>query len=53
MLEYQGVELDKEGEVDGGDEDLQEDAIDEVPEEGRGKKQEPKIISLALIMGGM
>ena len=31
------VELDKEGGVDGGDEDLQEDAIDEVPEEGRGK----------------
>ena len=52
MLEYQGVKLDKEGGVDGGDEDLQEDAIDEVPEEGRGK-QEPKIIFPALITGGM
>ena len=33
------VELDKEDRADGGDEDLQEDASDEVPEEERGNTE--------------
>ena len=34
------VELDKEDRADGGDEDLQEDARDEVPEEERGNTED-------------